>query len=727
MAIMYRNRRRSLSVRAEVSRTCVLLIAGCLTSSLVLAQSSTDLDECYKPSGTIEQAIDACTRAINSGQLSQPNLANSYINRGAKWSEKREYDRAISDYDKALAIDPQNALAHGNRSRSWVRMCYAAASSGDPDLGIRHCNRAIDSDQMESEGLSTSYVNRGLDWKIKGEYEHALSDFNAAVRANPNSASAYTVRGDYYRLRGQETEATADFDRGIAVPIKADDATSYLNRARAYIAKGDLNAALADLNEAGRINPKNLEVYVSRASIHSSRSDYEHAIADLDGALRLTPSNARLLRERGHAYLSTGNFERALTDYDASISVQGDVPDGYADRAWIHRLQGDQDQAIVDYNQAIRLDPKRGVRYAQRAQTYVAKGDWKAAFNDYDRAIQVEPDRGANHSGRAWMREYTGDYVGALADRDDTIRLEPRDADWRVYRAWTLLYMGRTDDGLAGFADAIQLDPRAADHYQSRGYALARLSRFDEALADFDRAIQLQPGRGEYYASRAEVFLYKGDPLAALPDIERAHAHDPNYESADNLARAELAGGKLDEAIRGFSSYIAARPATASGFDGRGFARWMKGDFAGAADDFRRSLVLNSLDAETEIWLYLVRARLGQGSPADIVKVSRRFDPKKWPSPVFRFIRGEITRDQMVESAADRSSLKAAEQEVQAYFFAGEHYLATNRTGDARAMFREVLKRKLPSYYSSIGAGAELKTHGPEGDTSAKSTNPKAP
>jgi len=714
-------------VRAEVSRTCVLLIAGCLTSSLVWAQSSTDLDECYKPSGTIDQAIEACTRAINSGQLSQPNLVNSYINRGAKWSGKREYDRAIADYDKALGIDPQNAVAHGNRSRSWLRMCYAAASSGDPDLGIRQCTRAIDSDQMESEFLSVAYANRGTIWRNKGEFEHALSDLNAAVRANQNNAQAYTNRGNYYRLRGQETEATADFDRAIAVPIKADNATSYLDRARAYVAKGDLNAALADLNESGRIDSKNPEVYVARAEIYSSRSDYEHAIADLDGALRLTPSNARLLRQRGGAYLSTGNFEHALTDYDASISVQGDVPDGYAERAWIHRLQGDQDQAIVDYNQAIRLDPKRGVRYTERASAYLAKGDWTAALNDYDRAIQVEPDRGANHSGRAWMREYTGDYAGALADRDDTIRLEPRDADWRVYRAQTLLYMGRTDEGLAGFADAIQLDPRAADHYQSRGYALARLGRFDEALADFDRAIQLQPGQGKYYASRAEVFLYQGDPLAALPDIGRAHTHDPNYESGDDLARAELAGGKLDEAIRDFSSYIAARPAAASGFYGRGFARWMKGDLAGAADDFRRSLVFNSLNAETEIWLNLVRTRYGQGSRADTVKVSRRFDPKKWPSPVFRFIRGEITVDQMVASAADRSSLKAGEQEVQAYFFAGEHYLATNRTADARAMFREVLKRKLPSYYSSIGASAELKTHGPEGDTSAKSTNPKAP
>src|ERR1700726_3593840 len=100
MAIIYRNRRRSLAARD--SRACVLLIAGCLTSSLVWAQSSTDLDECYKPSGTIDQAIEACTRAINSGQLSQPNLVNSYINRGAKWSGKREYDRAIADYDKAL-------------------------------------------------------------------------------------------------------------------------------------------------------------------------------------------------------------------------------------------------------------------------------------------------------------------------------------------------------------------------------------------------------------------------------------------------------------------------------------------------------------------------------------------------------------------------------------------------------------------------------------------------
>jgi len=586
-----------------------------------------------------------------------------------------------------------------------AQRCYRGG--GDPTLTIRYCTQAIESGKLSDENLSITYVNRGGLLLNKGEVERALADYNTAVRLNSDNSQAYVARGRLYRFRGEENKAQAEFDHAIGLAITPNQANGYLNRARAYRAKGDLTSALADLDTANQINTKLREVYVERAAIYAARRMFERAIGQYDEALHLNSGDADLLDDRGDAYRDLGDLRRALADYDSAISLQSDVATYYADRAWIHRMLGDPGLAITDYSQAIRLEPGRGNRLQDRAAAYQAKGDWRSAMADYDRAIQVEPDRGTYLSARAEAREYEGDYAGALADRDEAIRLEPRDADWRVDRAWTLLYAGRTDDALAGFADAIGMDP-VAQRYRSRGSALLVLGRFDEALPDFDRAIEAQPSRGVNYAVRANVFLYRGQPLDGLKDISRAEAADPEYAGAAARAKLLMAGLQLDDAIREYAKYIDSRPNSSIGFFGRGFARMLKGDLRPAAEDFRRALDFNAWDSETVLWLHWCRGRLGEAPNGETARHARRFDPRKWPGPAFRFALGRLSLDSMLAAARDPSALKTREQEAQAYFFAGEHYLATRQRAAAQKMFQAVLARKDPWTYSDIGARGEL-------------------
>ena len=49
------------------------------------------------------------------------STSHAYYNRGIAWSEKKEYDKAIADYNKALAVDPNNANFYVNRGRPKKR------------------------------------------------------------------------------------------------------------------------------------------------------------------------------------------------------------------------------------------------------------------------------------------------------------------------------------------------------------------------------------------------------------------------------------------------------------------------------------------------------------------------------------------------------------------------------------------------------------------------------
>jgi tetratricopeptide (TPR) repeat protein len=328
---------------------------------------------------------------------------------------------------------------------------------------------------------------------------------------------------------------------------------------------------------------------------------------------------------------------------------------------------------------------------------------------DYDHAIQAEPNRAARWDARAAEREYQGDLTGALADMDEAIRVEPSNADMREGRAWVLLDMGRTDEALVGFADAIRIDPKAGGRLSSRGYALAQIGRFDESLADYNRAEQLEPTQGVFLAQRMSVYLLQGQPLSALPDIDRSMVVEPGY--ADGLylrGFTRLAALQPDDAIRDFTAYLAQRPEGRLGFNGRAFAKMMKGDFAGAAADFRKSVDLNLLDTAPILWLHVANERLGKDDREELAKYALRVDPKGWPGPALRFALGQLSLEAMLAAADSPSELTAREHQADAYYYAGEYYLSIHDTANAQKMFLEAISRNQRDKIEDVAARGEL-------------------
>ncbi len=65
--------------------------------------------------------------------------------------------------------------------------------------------------------MATAFDNRGVAYKLKGEYDRALPDYEEAIRLNPNSAKPYNNRGIIYRIKGDYDRAIADYDEARSV------------------------------------------------------------------------------------------------------------------------------------------------------------------------------------------------------------------------------------------------------------------------------------------------------------------------------------------------------------------------------------------------------------------------------------------------------------------------------------------------------------------------------
>jgi tetratricopeptide (TPR) repeat protein len=236
-----------------------------------------------------------------------------------------------------------SAQAQDPTPQQYANLCYQPQS--DVELKISYCTKAIDSGQLSAIALSAAYVNRGLGFVTKDNLEHAMSDYDSAIEANPVNAEAFVVRGNLFRKNGEESKALADYDRAIAIPVRPANASETLDRARAYMYKGDFDAALIDLNEVNRLNPKIREVYLSRANIYHKRRDYKAAIAEYDAQLKLNPKDAPSLDLRALTYIDAADFEHALADSDAAINLNQFVAKYYDTRALAQRVLGNQDAA----------------------------------------------------------------------------------------------------------------------------------------------------------------------------------------------------------------------------------------------------------------------------------------------------------------------------------------------------------------------------------------------
>jgi tetratricopeptide (TPR) repeat protein len=99
-------------------------------------------------------------------------------------------------------------------------------------------------------------LEQGKAFYEKGDVENAITNFDKAIKLNPNFTEAYTYRGFAYGQQGAYLLAIDDFDR--ALQLKPDYADAYLGRGIAYYYQGDLEQAIRQYDKALEIEPNSI-------------------------------------------------------------------------------------------------------------------------------------------------------------------------------------------------------------------------------------------------------------------------------------------------------------------------------------------------------------------------------------------------------------------------------------------------------------------------------------
>jgi tetratricopeptide (TPR) repeat protein len=158
--------------------------------------------------------IAAALAGLPDAFAAAPNPAESrqFLRSGMQKDQAGDFDGAITDYTRAIELDPKNGLAH---------------------------------------------VRRGMAHDTRGELKEAADDYAAALVTKNMEANAeaavYSMRADIYLRQDMRKEATADFDRALKLNPKLFQA--YLGRAITRLMTGDFAKAQADYELALKERP----------------------------------------------------------------------------------------------------------------------------------------------------------------------------------------------------------------------------------------------------------------------------------------------------------------------------------------------------------------------------------------------------------------------------------------------------------------------------------------
>ena len=93
------------------------------------------------------------------------------------------------------------------------------------------------------------------------------------------------------------------------------------NRGLNYQANGDYDRAIADFNEAIRLQPK-ANFLTNRGDAYNHKGDYDRAIENYDRALSLNPTFTLAYNNRGVAYHSNGDHRARHRRFRAGAAHQ---------------------------------------------------------------------------------------------------------------------------------------------------------------------------------------------------------------------------------------------------------------------------------------------------------------------------------------------------------------------------------------------------------------------
>ncbi|HRE68854.1 MAG TPA: tetratricopeptide repeat protein [Cyclobacteriaceae bacterium] len=223
--------------------------------------------------GQIELKLKNYTQAkicFDSAIRLAPEQINFYIGRGLALQQIGDTTQARLDFNKVLQLDAENSLARHNlallgRNQSFAETekLLTEAIEANPKLPYSYVERGLlRLNSGNTQGALSDYneaiklepdnyeylLNRGLVKERIKDYDGALTDYKKVIELKPEYEKGWLSHGNVMVNLNRVTEAIEDYT--TAITYYPDYGLAYYNRAQAWHRLGKTTEACNDLRKA---------------------------------------------------------------------------------------------------------------------------------------------------------------------------------------------------------------------------------------------------------------------------------------------------------------------------------------------------------------------------------------------------------------------------------------------------------------------------------------------
>ncbi|MBI3851718.1 MAG: tetratricopeptide repeat protein [Verrucomicrobia bacterium] len=404
-----------LGIYEQQMANCVTRVGGSLESVI---------ERCLQPKpseryGSFEELRDVLEpiwERRTGKKLEIPKLEEwtviSWNNKGGALDALGRYDEAIECFDKALAIDSQNA-------KVWV--------------------------------------NKGGVLEALGQHEEAIGCFDKALAIDSRDASAWNNMGNVLCALGRHEEANGCFDKALATDPR--NARVWDNKGNGLHALRRHEEAIACYDKALAIDRRHGGTWVNKGNVLRALCRHNEAIGCYDKALEMDPLFAPAWYTKGNALNDLGQHEEAIYCHDKALAI-----DPYSAPAWINKGGaldglGRHTEAIGCFDKALAIDSRCAAAWYNKGNTLFALRRYEEGIQCCDKALATEP-RNAN----AWYNKgialcVLGRHGEAIGCYDKALAIDPLNAKGWMGMGAALDAVGRGEEAISSYRKFVQLSP----------------------------------------------------------------------------------------------------------------------------------------------------------------------------------------------------------------------------------------------------------------------------
>ncbi|WP_461488301.1 tetratricopeptide repeat protein [Pontibacter sp. HJ8] len=296
-----------------------------------------------------------------------------------------KFKEAADVLDKALALDPDFALAHLERAMASVE--GGMASNPDMESFREHIQKAsaLKGNVSEGEQLMISSMETQFDNKP----EEAIAMFTKLAQLYPQDKNIQYDLGTFYFVNSLYDKAIESYRK--VTSLDPNFAPVYNELGYAYTYTGDYPQAEAAFKNYIRLVPNEANPYDSMGDLYVKMGKHEEAIKHFRKAAELDPENFNMsLTKAGNTMALMGKLEesrKALQEAESKATTNVGKVDNMLARAQTYLYEARYKDALQLVDKAAQLlDKNKNPDYL--AQLYLGKGEVYTQMKDTAQAKQ---------------------------------------------------------------------------------------------------------------------------------------------------------------------------------------------------------------------------------------------------------------------------------------------------------------------------------------------------